>query len=69
MVAGWGATEADSMRRPKELQAVDVKVVDNKKCEKWHANKGIHVSDLWRQISLLYLILLQFVFFLRNSEQ
>ena len=56
MVAGWGATEADSMRRPKELQAVDVKVVDNKKCEKWHANKGIHVSDLWRQISLLYLI-------------
>ena len=43
MVAGWGATEPDSIRRPKELQAVDVNVVDNKQCEKWHAKKGINV--------------------------
>lgn len=43
MVAGWGATEANSIRRPKELQAVDVKVVDNNKCEQWHANNGIHI--------------------------
>ena len=44
MVAGWGATEPDSIRRPKELQAVDVNVVDSRKCEKWHANNGINVS-------------------------
>jgi len=43
MVAGWGATEPDSIRRPKELQAVDVNVVDNKLCERWHAKKGINI--------------------------
>ena len=45
MVAGWGATEPDSIRRPKELQAVDVNVVDNSQCENWHASKGINVSQ------------------------
>ena len=44
MVAGWGATEPDSIRRPRELQAVDVNVVDNKQCEQWHSKKGINVS-------------------------
>jgi len=43
MVAGWGATEPDSIRRPRELQAVDVNVVDNKQCEEWHAMKGINI--------------------------
>ena len=46
IVAGWGATKADSIRRPKELQAVDVNVVDNQNCEDWHAKKGINVSLL-----------------------
>ena len=44
MVAGWGATQADSIRRPRELQAADVNVVDSGKCEKWHATNGINVS-------------------------
>lgn len=44
MVAGWGATEPDSIRRPKELQAVDVNVVDNSQCENWHASKGINIQ-------------------------
>ena len=45
MVAGWGATKPDSMRRPKELQAVDVNVVDSTMCEQWHESNGIHVSS------------------------
>ena len=53
MVAGWGATEPDSIRRPKELQAVDVNVVDNSQCENWHASKGINVS----QCNYIYLII------------
>jgi secreted trypsin-like serine protease len=44
MVSGWGATEADSAKRPKELQVADVKVVSGKKCEKWHLGNDIDVS-------------------------
>jgi hypothetical protein len=44
MVSGWGATEADSAKRPKELQVADVKIVSGKKCEKWHLGNDIDVS-------------------------
>lgn len=43
MVAGWGATKPDSIRRPKNLQAVDVKVVESQRCEKWHRKNGINL--------------------------
>ena len=43
MVAGWGATEPDSVRRPRELQAVDVNVVQSDVCETWHRANGIHL--------------------------
>ena len=44
MVAGWGATEPDSIKRPRELQAVDVKVVNSRTCEKWHRENGINLE-------------------------
>ena len=43
MVSGWGATEADSTKRPKELQVVDVKIVTAETCEKWHLKNDIEV--------------------------
>ena len=44
MVAGWGATRANSGRRPRELQAVDVKVVESPTCEQWHASNRINLK-------------------------
>ncbi|KAJ1526967.1 hypothetical protein ONE63_008514 [Megalurothrips usitatus] len=41
--AGWGALQAGSRLRPKTLQAVDVPVIDNRLCEKWHQSNGINV--------------------------
>lgn len=32
-----------SRLRPKTLQAVDVPVIDNRLCEKWHQSNGINV--------------------------
>jgi len=43
MVSGWGATEADSIKRPKELQVADVKIVKAENCEKWHLGNDIEV--------------------------
>jgi len=43
IVAGWGATKVDSVRRPKVLQAVDVWTLDNQECERWHMKAGIRV--------------------------
>jgi len=43
MVAGWGATRPDSARRPTELQAVDVKVVESRTCERWHLRNRINL--------------------------
>ncbi|XP_069703520.1 chymotrypsin-like protease CTRL-1 isoform X2 [Periplaneta americana] len=41
--AGWGALQAGSRLRPKTLQAVDVPVIDNRLCERWHKSNGINV--------------------------
>nr|CAD7431557.1 unnamed protein product [Timema monikensis] len=41
--AGWGALQAGSRLRPKTLQAVDVPVIDNRLCERWHKGNGINV--------------------------
>jgi hypothetical protein len=41
--AGWGALNPGSRLRPKTLQAVDVPVIDNKVCERWHRANGINV--------------------------
>ncbi|KAK6619889.1 hypothetical protein RUM44_006289 [Polyplax serrata] len=41
--AGWGALQAGSRLRPKTLQAVDVPVIDNRQCERWHKSNGINV--------------------------
>ncbi|XP_050531482.1 proclotting enzyme-like isoform X5 [Daktulosphaira vitifoliae] len=41
--AGWGALQAGSRLRPKTLQAVDVPIIDNRQCEKWHKSNGINV--------------------------
>jgi hypothetical protein len=43
MVTGWGATEADSIKRPRELQVADVNVVSSELCEKWHQGNNIEV--------------------------
>ncbi len=43
MVSGWGATNPYSKARPKLLQAVDVKIIDSQKCEKWHRDAFIDV--------------------------
>ena len=40
---GWGAMEANSRERPLELQAVDVKVVNSTRCERWHRGNHIYV--------------------------
>ena len=41
--AGWGALEPGSRLRPKTLQVVDVPMIDNRQCERWHREKGINV--------------------------
>ncbi|XP_060844285.1 uncharacterized protein LOC132924161 isoform X2 [Rhopalosiphum padi] len=41
--AGWGALQAGSRLRPKTLQAVDVPIIDNRQCERWHKSNGINV--------------------------
>ncbi|XP_037902413.1 uncharacterized protein LOC119646134 isoform X2 [Hermetia illucens] len=41
--AGWGALNPGSRLRPKTLQAVDVPVVENRVCERWHRSNGINV--------------------------
>ncbi|CAB4067506.1 unnamed protein product [Lepeophtheirus salmonis] len=41
--SGWGALEAGSRLRPKTLQVVDVPMIANRECEKWHRRKGINV--------------------------
>ena len=46
MVAGWGATDPKSNTRPTYLQAVDVKVVDSRRCETWHRRNKIKVFGI-----------------------
>lgn len=41
--AGWGALNPGSRLRPKTLQAVDVPVIENRVCERWHRSNGINV--------------------------
>jgi transmembrane protease serine 6 len=41
--AGWGALNPGSRLRPKTLQAVDVPVIENRVCERWHRTNGINV--------------------------
>eukprot|EP00096_Caligus_rogercresseyi_P006964 TRINITY_DN240_c0_g1_i14.p1 TRINITY_DN240_c0_g1~~TRINITY_DN240_c0_g1_i14.p1 ORF type:complete len:441 (-),score=97.98 TRINITY_DN240_c0_g1_i14:933-2255(-) len=41
--SGWGALEPGSRLRPKTLQVVDVPMIANRECEKWHRRKGINV--------------------------
>jgi len=41
--SGWGALEPGSRLRPKTLQVVDVPMIDNRQCERWHSEKGINV--------------------------
>ncbi|XP_034951484.1 proclotting enzyme-like [Chelonus insularis] len=41
--AGWGALQAGSRLRPKTLQTVNVPVIDNRVCERWHRSNGINV--------------------------
>lgn len=41
--AGWGALNPGSRLRPKTLQAVDVPVIENRVCERWHRANGINV--------------------------
>ena len=44
IVAGWGAMQSDSKRRPKVLQAVDVMTIENNECERWHMRSGIRLK-------------------------
>ncbi|XP_053965010.1 uncharacterized protein LOC128867624 isoform X2 [Anastrepha ludens] len=41
--AGWGALNPGSRLRPKTLQTVDVPVIENRICERWHRQNGINV--------------------------
>lgn len=41
--AGWGALRPGSRLRPKELQVVDVPIINGHLCEAWHRQKGINV--------------------------
>lgn len=43
LVSGWGALEPGSRLRPKTLQVVDVPMIYNRECERWHRDKGINV--------------------------
>ncbi|KAJ8980039.1 hypothetical protein NQ317_011940 [Molorchus minor] len=42
--AGWGALSPGSRLRPQTLQVVQVPVIDNRQCERWHRSKGITVT-------------------------
>ncbi|XP_060532960.1 uncharacterized protein LOC132705970 isoform X2 [Cylas formicarius] len=42
--AGWGALSPGSRLRPQTLQTVQVPVIDNRQCERWHRSKGIQVT-------------------------
>ncbi|KYB26530.1 serine protease P83 [Tribolium castaneum] len=44
VAAGWGALSPGSRLRPQTLQAVQVPVIDNRVCERWHRSKGIGVT-------------------------
>ncbi|XP_056640922.1 uncharacterized protein LOC130447897 [Diorhabda sublineata] len=44
VAAGWGALSPGSRLRPQTLQAVQVPVIENKQCERWHRSKGIAVT-------------------------
>lgn len=44
VAAGWGALSPGSRLRPQTLQAVQVPVIDNRQCERWHRSKGITVT-------------------------
>lgn len=41
--SGWGALQPGSRLRPKTLQVVDVPMIENRECERWHRDKGINV--------------------------
>jgi len=43
LVSGWGALNPGSRLRPKTLQVVDVPMIYNRECERWHREKGINV--------------------------
>ena len=43
---GWGARDPNSDKRPKYLQAVDVKVIETKRCEDWHRDNKIQVCSV-----------------------
>lgn len=36
IAAGWGALSPGSRLRPQTLQAVQVPVIENRQCERWH---------------------------------
>ncbi|OQR70059.1 serine proteinase stubble-like [Tropilaelaps mercedesae] len=42
-VAGWGAIEPGSKLRPRTLQNVQVPVMRNEQCERWHRRQGINL--------------------------
>ena len=44
MVSGWGARSHGSEYRPRNLQHVDVKVVNSRRCEDWHRSNRIHLT-------------------------
>ena len=54
---GWGARDPNSDKRPKYLQAVDVKVIETKRCEDWHRDNKIEVcfviylNCFWLQVN------------------
>lgn len=43
LATGWGALKPGSRLRPKTLQVVDVPLIYNRECERWHRDKGINV--------------------------
>ncbi len=52
VVAGWGATDPDSVSRPKVLQAVEVETIENSVCMSWHLRTGIRSGSVRRSITL-----------------
>ncbi len=50
VVSGWGALRPRGRRRPVELQAADVGVVDSAVCERWHKSfANIDVGACFRR--------------------